>query len=164
MEGRDTSAGSLLNVTDSGFRDFISEPNFDHLIEIITREGSDSIFKFGPDYDCEHASGCLDDYQFGSAVGDLLEFETAITTPSNPDSVIDSLPSMDGEMKGGEEIDGEDSSGNTTATPTKRTKVDRSRTLISERRRRVRMKEKLYALRSLVPNITKVCGNPVISS
>ncbi|XP_062083561.1 transcription factor FER-LIKE IRON DEFICIENCY-INDUCED TRANSCRIPTION FACTOR-like [Humulus lupulus] len=67
-----------------------------------------------------------------------------------------------------EENDGNDSSGTTTTTtPTpkpnpnpnassKRPKVDRSRTLISERRRRSRMKEKLYALRSLVPNITKM--------
>ncbi|KAL9243938.1 hypothetical protein vseg_017770 [Gypsophila vaccaria] len=38
----------------------------------------------------------------------------------------------------------------------KKGKVDRSRTLISERRRRGRMKEKLYALRALVPNITKL--------
>ncbi|KAI4383777.1 hypothetical protein MLD38_009577 [Melastoma candidum] len=35
-------------------------------------------------------------------------------------------------------------------------KWDRSRTLVSERRRRCRMKVKLYALRSLVPNITKM--------
>ncbi|XP_030505624.2 transcription factor FER-LIKE IRON DEFICIENCY-INDUCED TRANSCRIPTION FACTOR [Cannabis sativa] len=58
--------------------------------------------------------------------------------------------------------DDDDSSGTTTTTTTtpnassKRPKVDRSRTLISERRRRGRMKEKLYALRSLVPNITKM--------
>lgn len=35
-------------------------------------------------------------------------------------------------------------------------KRDRSKTIVSERKRRVRMKEKLYELRSLVPNITKV--------
>lgn len=37
-----------------------------------------------------------------------------------------------------------------------RPKRDRSRTLVSERRRRGHMKEQLYELRSLVPNITKV--------
>lgn len=47
--------------------------------------------------------------------------------------------------------DGGDSPGGIT-----KTRRDRSKTLISERKRRVRMKEKLYELRSLVPNITKV--------
>lgn len=42
------------------------------------------------------------------------------------------------------------------ATSEKRKKSDKSTTLMSERRRRRRMKEKLYTLRSLVPNITKV--------
>jgi len=46
--------------------------------------------------------------------------------------------------------DGDDVSGAT------RKRRDRSKTIVSERKRRVRMKEKLYELRSLVPNITKV--------
>ncbi|KAG9449531.1 hypothetical protein H6P81_009496 [Aristolochia fimbriata] len=50
----------------------------------------------------------------------------------------------------------EDSSGATTPIGKSGTNADRSRTLVAERRRRGRMKEKLYALRSLVPNITKM--------
>ncbi|KAL8057701.1 hypothetical protein ABFX02_04G201100 [Erythranthe guttata] len=47
----------------------------------------------------------------------------------------------------------------TSTTPTKKNagnKVDRSRTLVSEQKRRGRMKDTLYTLRSLVPNITKM--------
>lgn len=49
-----------------------------------------------------------------------------------------------------EEKEGEHSSGTTNVANC------RSRTLVTERKRRGRMKEKLYALRALVPNITKV--------
>ncbi|KAL8029709.1 hypothetical protein ABFX02_14G242400 [Erythranthe guttata] len=55
----------------------------------------------------------------------------------------------------------EESSETTTNTSEKKQKKgghksDRTKTLISERRRRGRMKEKLYALRALVPYITKM--------
>ncbi|KAL7115877.1 hypothetical protein ACP275_04G208300 [Erythranthe tilingii] len=46
-----------------------------------------------------------------------------------------------------------------STTPTKKNgggKADRSRTLVSEQTRRSRMKDTLYTLRSLVPNITKM--------
>ncbi|KAM0935882.1 putative transcription factor bHLH family [Dioscorea sansibarensis] len=44
-----------------------------------------------------------------------------------------------------------------------RPKRDRSRTLVSERRRRGHMKEQLYELRSLVPNITKMDKASIIA-
>ncbi|ONM18134.1 Transcription factor FER-LIKE IRON DEFICIENCY-INDUCED TRANSCRIPTION FACTOR [Zea mays] len=44
-----------------------------------------------------------------------------------------------------------------------RKRRDRSKTIVSERKRRVRMKEKLYELRALVPNITKMDKASIIA-
>ncbi|KAF5783596.1 putative transcription factor bHLH family [Helianthus annuus] len=64
------------------------------------------------------------------------------------------------DMKAFCDDDSSESVPNDKAETTKSTgngsKADRARTLISERKRRSGMKEKLYALRSLVPNITKM--------
>ncbi|GJN03179.1 hypothetical protein PR202_ga20589 [Eleusine coracana subsp. coracana] len=46
---------------------------------------------------------------------------------------------------------------------TTRKRRDRSKTIVSERKRRVRMKEKLYELRALVPNITKMDKASIIA-
>ncbi|TKW03938.1 hypothetical protein SEVIR_7G076300v4 [Setaria viridis] len=56
--------------------------------------------------------------------------------------------------------DGGDGDG---ASPVTRKRRDRSKTIVSERKRRVRMKEKLYELRSLVPNITKMDKASIIA-
>ncbi|KAL2328544.1 hypothetical protein Fmac_021971 [Flemingia macrophylla] len=83
----------------------------------------------------------------------------------DPSSTFSSFPCFDGEAKEGEEEDnnmGGSSPTTTTTAETKgantkpRPKTDRSKTLVCERKRRNRMKEKLYALRSMVPNITKM--------
>ncbi|CAA7404706.1 unnamed protein product [Spirodela intermedia] len=54
------------------------------------------------------------------------------------------------------EADAEEDDSSGTTGERLRPGRDRARTLVSERRRRGRMKEKLYELRSLVPNITKM--------
>ncbi|XP_057484655.1 transcription factor FER-LIKE IRON DEFICIENCY-INDUCED TRANSCRIPTION FACTOR [Actinidia eriantha] len=156
---RDTSENQLGHVSDFILQNFIDDTNFEQFIDLIRGETSDPIVKFCPNYDCEHISGCLDDNQWEKVQGDVFGFHSAAI--STPNSAINTLQLAvgDEDVKDGEEEDEmeEESSGTTTTTttPTRR-KGDRSRTLVSERRRRGRMKEKLYALRALVPNITKM--------
>ncbi|KAE8729424.1 Transcription factor FER-LIKE IRON DEFICIENCY-INDUCED TRANSCRIPTION FACTOR [Hibiscus syriacus] len=143
--------------------DFVDDPNFDQFIDLIRGETEDAIC--GYDYDLIEGV-FVDDKQISSTPGDPFGLDASITIVPYPNSVFDPLQSFYGEMMkdGEEDNDEEHSSGTTTgtatsntmSTTTKKGKVDRSRTLISERRRRGRMKEKLYALRSLVPNITKM--------
>ncbi|XWS28671.1 hypothetical protein CRYUN_Cryun25bG0091100 [Craigia yunnanensis] len=143
--------------------DFIDDPNFHQFIDLIRGENEDAV----PGLDYDLINGCFIDKQISSTPdGDAFGFDATSAMVPDPNYIFNALSSFDGEiMKNGEEDNNdeeENSSGatttttSTTATATKKAKVDRSRTLISEKRRRGRMKEKLYALRSLVPNITKM--------
>ncbi|MBA0683972.1 hypothetical protein Goari_025590 [Gossypium aridum] len=161
----DASRNSPLELPDH-FEpyDFVEDPNFDQLVNLIQGETEDMVSAF--DYDI--INGCFDDKQTGGAPGDAFEFDATSTMVPDFNYAFNALPSFDGEiMKDGEEDSGEEdeSSGTTTTTSsmaTKKSKADRSRTLILERRRRGQMKEKLYALRSLVPNITKMDKKSII--
>ncbi|CAB4313273.1 unnamed protein product [Prunus armeniaca] len=134
--------------------DFMDGANFDQFFNLIRENDQNPVVdRFDCDHDNNHfiTNGCLIDNQFGPTTpGDMFGF-----------NINSLLPSFEGEKKEvpEEDINGRDDSSGTsmTTTTTKRVKnIDKSRTLISERRRRGRMKEKLYALRALVPNITKM--------
>ncbi|KAI4385468.1 hypothetical protein MLD38_003490 [Melastoma candidum] len=128
-----------------GFPEFINESRLDEIIDLIQEECT------RPDVFLDYGLG---DSPFG---GDLLDPVFGDVLGCDQDSVFDPFIGFGEDVKanGDEDNDGEISSA-TTPTTSKKMKRDRSRTLVSERRRRCRMKEKLYALRSLVPNITKM--------
>ncbi|KAL3849546.1 hypothetical protein ACJIZ3_011428 [Penstemon smallii] len=141
-----------LNVYSSdhfGMIDFMDEANIDQFIDLIRGENEayiNPIANFnsnqGFDYD--------NDQLFSSVPQvELLDFDTNWCLPTEfskeaeEEIEEESLATTcinNGVSK--KKVDGK--------------KVDRSKTLVSEQKRRGRMKEKLYALRALVPNITKL--------
>lgn len=156
----DVHQDNLVHINDFELHDFIENPNFDQFISLIRGEN-------------DLINDCLVDNQFLSSCPGNPIFDQSQTNNNvvnyayDPSSALsNSFSSFHGKLMGEreEENDGVDSSATTTTTTTTtetanakpRVKSDRSKTLISERRRRGRMKEKLYALRSLVPYITKV--------
>lgn len=160
--GDDTSKNLLTLSSD----DFVL-PNF---VEHVDDFESFSHLLSGevdfPSLDCEFVGGSNTvSHGQGDNFGAGYDADSTIGHPNSllMDGLLNQLDERD--KNGGEDEDNHSSSDTTTtttnttlSTPTtkKTSRVDRSRTLISERRRRGRMKEKLYALRALVPNITKV--------
>ncbi|GAA0162313.1 DNA-binding transcription factor [Lithospermum erythrorhizon] len=92
----------------------------------------------------------------------LPDFDFDFTSILDPDFELNELPGGEGNGNDGEEYT------DTPATPSpfqdkRNTKSDRARIINSERKRRGTMKEKLYQLRALVPNITKMDRASIIA-
>ncbi|XP_020231017.1 transcription factor FER-LIKE IRON DEFICIENCY-INDUCED TRANSCRIPTION FACTOR [Cajanus cajan] len=163
MNAMDAHQNTLTYINDFELYDFVHNPNFDQFINLIRGEDEDANCDFGSDL----INDCFVNNQLLSCpTNPFDQNNNNAVSVYDPSSTFSSFSCFDGEVKGHgeEEHDGEHSSETTTTTTmtTKngdakpKLKTDRSKTLISERRRRGRMKEKLYALRSLVPNITKM--------
>lgn len=112
----------------------------------------------------------LGDELFGSGnnvvVDDMGDHQAWQQCEASPDDQPSLCLDGDASPPSGEQAAGEIAcepsrdDGDLSATRKRR---DRSKTIVSERRRRVRMKEKLYELRSLVPNITKMDKASIIA-
>lgn len=131
----EVSSNSLMDINDFDFPDFFDVHKFD---------------QFQIQEENQELTGVLD-YELINEYSVGNQFDSS---DIDIDTILKSL-SEDNKERVEDEDKGQNDSSDTTGS--KKTKTDRSRTLISERRRRGRMKEKLYELRALVPNITKVC-------
>ncbi|RDX88130.1 Transcription factor FER-LIKE IRON DEFICIENCY-INDUCED TRANSCRIPTION FACTOR, partial [Mucuna pruriens] len=161
MDTMDFHQETLVNINN----DFDQDPNLDQFTNLIRWENKEGICNFNS----EPINECFIDNSFLSHSHPPIPFDQCNSNSVNvydPSSTLSSFSCFDGEAKGRgkeeEENDMGDSSATTTTTTTNSvqgkpsSKTDRSKTLVSERKRRDRMKEKLYALRSLVPIITKM--------
>ncbi|GAB2275138.1 hypothetical protein Dimus_009900 [Dionaea muscipula] len=142
-----------LGLTEKLLEEYMS---FDHLIDLIREDDYDPI-----------TYGKLEQNQLASNQQDMnngfIDFNYSCTTTSN---YLDSPSPNGGSCRETNDHQVEDqdiypapaamSTNEISTASNKARSVDRSRSLVSERRRRGRMKDKLYALRALVPNITKM--------
>ena len=164
----DAFGNPMMQSNDFELHDFIE----DQFIDLIRGENK----VIDPTFDCVVINGRCDEsfttpanHLFDSSIAESREVSDLNNFILNS-STLSSL-NFDGEVKEGdhchEDKDGDDASGATRTTTiidasSKKPKGDRSRTLISEQKMRDKMKERLYQLRALVPNITKVLYMQVI--
>ncbi|XP_042496674.1 transcription factor FER-LIKE IRON DEFICIENCY-INDUCED TRANSCRIPTION FACTOR-like [Macadamia integrifolia] len=128
-------------VTNFGFHDCANgRGDFEHLMNLINggNDGSDGLI--------------FNDQFCPTTARDMFDFNSISVSDSNPGSILSSSKPFGGEVDLKENE--EDSSQVLVSWTSKKMTVDRARMLISERRRRSQMKEKLLALRALVPNIS----------
>ncbi|GAB4842934.1 hypothetical protein Ancab_012912 [Ancistrocladus abbreviatus] len=162
--------GGLINGNHDDDELLLHELDFDHLIHQMlvraeqTADDPDPDPDHNRDCDHDHLTDCPSLYSRNQQQ-DMFDCSSIFNS-----YCLSGVDFMKGDHGGGgeESYCGADADQNSSAVTnatlattvttmrSKREKVDRSRTLICERKRRGRMTEKLYALRALVPNITKM--------
>ncbi|KAL1827704.1 hypothetical protein ACET3Z_006116 [Daucus carota] len=163
MERTGSSENPMGNVQEAYcLADLVDEENLVRFIALSTGDTAQPDVHFCHNFlDCDTINGCLVINQFEPSFGlPYDQYDNPPITPfSDPHSLFNNLPNSCNELKEAEDAC-EYSSGTmtttTTSAPKRSKKGDRTRTLVQEQRRRSRMKDKLYALRALVPNITKM--------
>ncbi|KAJ0623554.1 putative transcription factor bHLH family [Helianthus annuus] len=133
--------------------DFMPEPDFETLIQGVT-----AVESFCLDYEGDHFASSCSQLLFNDHNDAVVGAGTGIGVMDPNSGLIWNQEMEDVKVS---DVFGDDDSSETATTgkletPKGSAKGDRTRTLISERKRRSGMKEKLYALRALVPNITKM--------